>query len=403
MAFDRSGRLLLGTGNKGVIYRVDSDHLSTELLTAPPTQVTDFLDSADGTVYAVTGNVGNVYAISPGLEQSGTLTSDVLDAGEFAYWGKVHTTPVIENSFLQVETRSGNRNNPLNGWSPWTRVALRDTGGQIESPAARFLQYRLTLKAEADGHSPELSVIDLPFLPKNIAPDIPQIELGPLNYRQPAGASGLERSTAASGSPLSLSLPAVGTKKSAASSVSLESAAGATLQYSKGFETIRWSAHDPNGDAMTFKVEIRPASGHNWQTLKDNLQDRFYAFDTASFPDGRYVARITASDAPGNIPSAALTRSLESDPFTIDNTAPVLSEATTSMNELRFAATDSLSWLDKAEYSLDGSEWIRIQPDNRVTDSQKLSYTIKGKSGQAVSVRVFDEDDNVAVRQYVFR
>ncbi len=43
IAFDASGKPLLGTGNKGIVYRVDSDQLSTQLLNAPPTQVTAFL------------------------------------------------------------------------------------------------------------------------------------------------------------------------------------------------------------------------------------------------------------------------------------------------------------------------------------------------------------------------
>ncbi|MBV8865131.1 MAG: hypothetical protein JO210_06990, partial [Acidobacteriaceae bacterium] len=42
ITFDATGKPLLGTGNKGIIYRVDTDHLSTELLNAPPTQVTSF-------------------------------------------------------------------------------------------------------------------------------------------------------------------------------------------------------------------------------------------------------------------------------------------------------------------------------------------------------------------------
>ncbi len=90
IAFDASGKPLLGTGNKGFIYRVDSDQLSTQLLNAPPTQVTAFLQGKNGIVYAATGNVGNLYSIGPGIDDSGTLASEVLDANDFAYWGKAH-------------------------------------------------------------------------------------------------------------------------------------------------------------------------------------------------------------------------------------------------------------------------------------------------------------------------
>ena len=89
----RAGRPLLGTGNKGVIYRVDSDLMSTQLLTAGPTQGTDFASGRNGTVYAVTGNVGKLHRSEPGYEQSGTLkatywTRGALRTGAKRIWKK---------------------------------------------------------------------------------------------------------------------------------------------------------------------------------------------------------------------------------------------------------------------------------------------------------------------------
>ena len=43
IGFDGDGRPLIGTGNKGYIYRIDSDTLYTALLNAAPTQVTALL------------------------------------------------------------------------------------------------------------------------------------------------------------------------------------------------------------------------------------------------------------------------------------------------------------------------------------------------------------------------
>lgn len=407
IGFDRSGAPLLGTGNKGIIYRVDSDHLSTELLNAPPTQVTAFLDGGNGTVFAVTGNVGGLYSIGPALEQKGTLESNVLDAGEFAYWGRAHLKASLQGGAIDIETRSGNVNNPQNSWSAWSKAQATEQGAAIQSPPARFLQYKLTFTRESkDAASPDLSVIDIPFLPKNAAPRVEQIELAPFNYRQPASSSALERSVTSSGSPMTLALPAVGRKKPAAPP-SLEPGGSATLQYSKGFLTLRWSAADANNDPLLYRVELRTQGSNQWHLLKDKLQDRFYSFDASAFADGQYVARVTASDAPGNPPANALSSSLESDPFTIDNTPPEIT-AVSLVNSgtqciLKFTAKDALSWVDKAEYSRDGGEWILLEPDNRVTDSQALGYTIIGKSGETVSVRVFDEDDNSVVKQFSFQ
>jgi len=402
IGFDGRGKPLLGTGNKGVIYRIDSGQESTNLLNVPPTQVTSFLEGKNGVVYATTGNVGNLYAIGPGMESSGTLESEVLDANEFATWGKIHVTSELRGGAIGIETRSGNVNHPESNWTSWSKVDVTELGGQIHSQPARFLQYRLTLSKSPGGESPEVSLIDIAYLPKNVAPKVQQIEIAPFNYRLAASNQALERSIQPSGSPTTLTLPAVGQKRSSLAGTEV-SAGAATLQYSKGFLTVRWNASDSNGDLLTYKVELRSENDSLWRILKDKLLDRYYAFDTTSFPDGKYVVRITASDAPANTPSDALTGSLESDSFVIDNTPPVIAiDSLTGSGTIRtvqFTAKDALSWIDKAEYSLDGSDWIALLPDNLVTDSQELKYTIKAKEGQIISIRVFDENDNVAAKQ----
>ncbi len=403
IGFDSAGKPLLGTGNKGIIYRIDSDQLSTQLLNAPPTQVTAFLQGREGVVYAVTGNVGNVYSIGARLEKAGTLESETLDSGEFSIWGKAHISANLHGGSAELEVRSGNLNDPQHDWSPWTAVPVTRLGGQIAAPPARFLQYRLTLQRAPDGGSPDLSVIDIPYLPKNIAPKVRQIEFAPFNYRQAPSNSALERTLVSSGAPSTLSVPAVGQKRTLAASSSSEAAGPATLQYNKGYLTVRWSASDANGDPLLFKVEVRSKNESLWRVLKDKLQDRFYAFDTAAFPDGEYVIRVTASDAPGNTESQALTSSLESDSFTIDNTAPEIKDVKVvpdgASRTITFTAADSLSWIDKAEMSVNGADWVLLNPVNKVTDSQVLTYRLKVEPGQMIAIRVFDENDNVAVKQ----
>lgn len=404
IAFDGQGRPLVGTGNKGVIHRIDSAQESTALLNVPPTQVTSFLEGKNGVVYATTGNVGNLYAIGPGMESAGTLESEVLDANEFATWGKIHVTSLPHGGMIGMETRSGNVNHPESNWTAWSKVDVTELGGQIHSQPARFLQYRLTLSKAPAGESPEVSLIDIAYLPKNVAPKVQQIEIAPFNYRLAASNQTLERSIQPSGSPTSLTLPAVGQKRSSSAGTDL-GAGAATLQYNKGFLTVRWNAADPNGDLLSYKVELRAESDAVWRTLKDKLLDRYFAFDTTSFPDGQYVARVTASDAPANTPSDALSGSLESDSFVIDNTPPVIAidsrAGNGTLRTVKFTAKDASSWIDKAEYSVDGGDWIALLPDNLVTDSQELNYTIGAKEGQMISIRVYDENDNVAAKQIV--
>jgi hypothetical protein len=183
----------------------------------------------------------------------------------------------------------------------------------------------------------------------------------------------------------------------------VDTAGASTLQYNKGYVTVRWSATDLNGDPMAFKVELRKKGDTGWRLLKEKLEDRHYAFDSAAFEDGSYVVRVTASDAPGNTPENALSSSFESDSFTIDNTPPailnVTASAAGSKRIFKFTAKDALSWIDKAEYSINGGEWTILEPVNKVTDSQSLDYQVQAEDGQLVSVRVFDENDNVVAKQ----
>jgi hypothetical protein len=285
-------------------------------------------------------------------------------------------------------------------------VNVTDLGGQIQSPPARFLQYRITLGKSASGQSPEVSLIDLAYLPRNIAPRVTQIEMAPANYRQAPSALLLERAVLASGSPASLTLPAVGQKRSGSPTSTTDSTASSTLQYNKGFITARWNASDANGDLMQFTVEIKGKADAAWRTLKDKLQDHYYAFDSSAFADGSYQVRVTASDAPSNTPADALSSSLTGDEFIIDNTPPEILASSPSgsgaKRTIHFTAKDALSWIDKAEYSLNGADWTLLDPVNKVTDSQSLDYEITGESGQLLSVRIFDEYDNVVVKQFTF-
>ena len=72
-------------------------------------------------------------------------------------------------------------------------------------------------------------------------------------------------------------------------------------------------------------------------------------------------------------------------------------------HHLTFTAVDVLSWIDKAEYAVDGGDWILLEPVRRVADSRQLDYEIQTPAGSMVAIRVFDEDDNVTVKQSPLR
>jgi hypothetical protein len=412
ITFDRENRPLIGTGNRGKIYRLDSASTNTVLLDAPPTQVTGFATGSHGHLYAVTGNIGKLYEIGPALAATGTFESDVLDTGGFSYWGRLSFRGTPENA--AVFTRSGNLNRPQDNWSPWLSVKPEhDPGlpdcprcllGRIASPPARFLQYKVELAAHNSSVFPEIASVEVAYLPKNSAPIIDEVEISPPNYRFPAPA-GLYTPA-----PQTQTLPPVGQKKRTPSVPVVDPGSSQSVSYAKGFIGVRWNAADENGDSLVYSVEIRGVAETAWKLLKDKIKEKYFSWDSTAFPDGEYEVRVTASDLPNNPPGEALTAQRLSDPFLIDNTPPqIMNLAGTpgsgGVVEVRWRARDNRSIIDKAEYSVNGSEWILIPPVNKLSDAPEEEYVLalpRGAQGeQTVAVRVTDAYENQAVSKIV--
>jgi len=405
IAFDREGRPIVGTGNKGNLYRIDSPLMHTLLVNLAPTQVTAFATGRGGQIYAVTGNIGKLYQVGPELEKQGTLESETFDGDAFTYWGRLAYTGEPAGGRVGVQVRSGNVAQALKNWSPWAPVALSGDGGRVVAPPARFLQYQLTLDAAPDGRSPEIGSVEVAFMSKNLPPTLRQIETTPANYKF-ASSILLPPS-----SPSSLTLPAMGQpRRSSTASIDL-SGGSQTLSYAKGHIGVRWLPQDDNGDTLVFRVELRGAAENTWKLLRDKVRDRFISWDSTAFPDGKYVARVTASDSPSNPPDFALESTLTGDPFYIDNTPPQITGLAASSQgnkiEVRWKAKDAISIVEKAEYSIDGGDWIVVEPITKLSDAPELDYKLSitrpAPGEHTIAVRVTDEYENQSVEKTVVR
>ncbi len=101
-----------------------------------------------------------------------------------------------------------------------------------------------------------------------------------------------------------------------------------------------------------------------------------------------------------------------SDPFLIDNTPPQIvnltgGAASGNKLEVRWSARDARSTIDHAEYSVNGGDWVPIDPVSRLSDSPEEEYHLlidRPSSGeQVIAVRVSDEFDNQAVDKVVVK
>jgi hypothetical protein len=127
------------------------------------------------------------------------------------------------------------------------------------------------------------------------------------------------------------------------------------------------------------------------------------AIDGQTLADGRYVFRITARDTPSNPAPLALSGERLSGPVDIDNTPPSATAAGSPQiagdrARVAFDAVDAASYLTRAEYSVNGGEWMTAYPDDGVSDSPRERYTIDVPTREAgeyvVTIRVFDVNGN---------
>ena len=269
IAFDKQGRAVLATGNKGTLYRIDAPGLYTNLLSVTSSQITGLVVAPDGASYAIASNVGKVFRFGPELETQGAIESDVFDSGGFSQWGRLKAEGAGK---IELFSRSGNVDRPQENWMGWASVKER-----VSSPAARFLQWKAVLQSGA-----ELDSVEAAYLPKNVAPRVDEIESTPPNYRFSPPLTGLPVAAPSA----SITLPPIG-GKAPGTGLSLDLGTS-SMTLAKGWIGARWSASDDNGDTLIYTLEIRGEKEKEWRPLAAKIREKHYSFDSTAFPDGEY-------------------------------------------------------------------------------------------------------------------
>ena len=415
----RNGSLLAATGNRGRVYRLDTNEAGrfTDVAHLEASQAMAFAPAKDGLLVA-TSNSGKVFLLGDVVATNATYTSEVFDAQGFSQWGRMEIRAGVATGF-DLFVRSGNVESPLMGWSDWAKVG---TDGAFTVPAGRFVQWKAVLRSGGTVDS-----VALNYLQKNLAPVVDEIVVQP-GARVTANAAVPNAGTVQIAFPPAAGTPAPVTFSPDASSQPL------TAQKDKTAVTVRWIAHDDNGDDLMFAVWYRGAGEANWRLLKDKISDKSYSFDSALLPDGSYELKVVASDAPVHADAEALTGEKVSETFVVDTTPPVpgvlkaevVSRGITkngagSANELSWVrihavvqAQDATSPIAHAEYSVDAGPWQYLEPKGVVSDSKMEVYdftvdapevagTMQDVREHVLAVRIYDRYENVVAVKAVVR
>jgi hypothetical protein len=173
----------------------------------------------------------------------------------------------------------------------------------------------------------------------------------------------------------------------------------------RGYQSVLWTADDANDDDLLFSVYFRGENETNWELLKDKLDTHFYSWDATTMPDGAYYLKIVASDAPSNPAGEELTGERVSERFVVDNTPPAIAQLTAdgasggASVRVRFQASDTASFITRAQYSLDAGDWTLVFPAGGLSDAFRENYDFQLQKvtpgDHTVTVRVYDEFENV--------
>ncbi len=398
----RPDGLLAFSGNRGQIYRIQDDGSYADIAHL---QAQQGLSMASGSnaerIFVGTGNIGKVFELGPA--ETHEYASDVLDAGAFARFGRVEIEP--GSTGFDILTRSGNVEQPVRGWSDWQ--PLND--GSVASPPGRFLQWKAVLHS-----SGKLGSVGVNYLPVNSAPVVDELVVVP-------GARINPQANYSQNQTVNITFPASNqgstiTFDANSSSQPLQAAKDRTAV------TVRWAAHDDDGDTLVYSLFLQGDGDSAWWPLKKKIKEQAYSFDATLIPDGGYRIKVVSSDAPSHSPGDALTGEKVSDRFVIDTTPPVINNLKAEGQQVpcaglncgkpflvSFDAEDAASPVSRAEYSIDAGPWQTIDPAGQISDSRREHYEFhisldieNGKSGEhLITVRAYDRYDNVGVAKTI--
>lgn len=364
----QDGTLLAATGNQGRLFGLDPviDHRSILYQSEKSAQITALYTGADKGLWLALSNPPQLIRLAPEPAQEGTYTSDLIDAGQPARWGKIQTQASLpEGTSIRFSARSGNLKEPNDPtFSPWMPEQELTGPSDLGCPVARYLQYRLTLVRGKSAQGPLLQEVAIAHSVPNLPPQIQFLQVQPSKDKQ---------------KPYLFQILA--------------------------------RASDENGDMLVYHFDFRKQGRKRWISLKKDSDKPVYEWDSRAVEDGRYEIRITADDKRSNHPSEALTASRISDTVVVDNTAPVFSDVRQNLQgrtlELRFRAVDVFSAIAEARYTLNSREdWAGLLPDDWVFDTTEESFTLRLENlepgDHVLTLAISDSPGNTRYQSFEF-
>ena len=383
---DDNGKLLVGTGNEGQIFRIDPSAGETIIVANLESEQIPAMQLSQTGVLLGTANPAELIdLVESDRSFEGTYTSPVLDAGQVSLWGTTRLTASLPaGTSVSVETRSGNVDNPETApWSEWSKanIFMPDNTSPLQpremvvtSPPARYLQYRLILKGN-DSDTPVIGRVATAYVTPNLRPMITSLKA---TYPEPPQR---------------------------------QAQAEQQNQPSPNMN-IQWNASDPNDDKLLYNVQFQPSGSSKWITIAEDHEQNSFDWNTSyRAPDGWYYIRVIASDKLDNPGDMAMTYIRRSEPILVDNSAPDIRDLKVSVwrnsATITGLAFDHYSPIHSIGYVIDDEKFFHpILPEDLIFDStqEQFSVTLSDLPAGAhvVTIKVTDVRGNFALRRQLF-
>jgi hypothetical protein len=336
------------------------------------------------------------------------LETNRLDLGLPAELGNLRFAKLrnIALEAIEVDAKTSLGSDETEGWTEWTRLAIRDGAHYSAGLRGRYLKLKIAVPAGAPDF--QIDTATLYHLPQNRRPILtefrvlpPNLALNPVPEFSPPPFTTL-------GQMINPSQPAAGIE-GAADAKRKPGFLGSQLVADPGSQVVYWTVADSDGDTLAYTFSIKRADAAEWTDLAVNIRDNYVQFSTATLPDGLYLTRLIAAEQAPRPAAQRLRVDFETDDLVIDHTPPEILDAAVRRDGASLFVTvhgrDALSLLDGAEFVFNnGYREIVQHPMDGINDGREETYELQSPAAKvtgasAVEIHLYDESGNAAVRR----
>lgn len=398
--------LLLTAGEQGDTFGYDpTARRSLTFAGSASAQLNDLAPIGDGRYLLLRNNAPGLALLSFNDAAERSLETKRVDLGQPAELGALRFPRLrgLDESALRLEASTNFGNDELEGWSPWTKLSLRDGGFVAEGLRGRYVRYRLTLSGAAQDFQVDKAVQF--HRPQNRRPSLSDFRIFPPNRGIVPAPDPAPNLVATLGQLLfpnqrdNKDEPSSGQRRGAFLNSQIIPQAGVQLVY--------WNVSDLDGDTLAYTFSIRPDTAQGeWTDLAVEIPDSFVQFETGGLSEGLYLTRLTVAEQAPRPAAQRISYTFETDSLLVDRTPPVITSTQVTRADGRLQVTvsgrDALTLLEGAEFILNNGVREAVEhPVDGLLDGREESFRAEFPEARAagatsVEIILYDEIGNAS-------